>query len=395
MRRNESLSGVNNVENLPGVQGCMNSSGKRIIVACLLTAALGLILFPPWRGTHYIGHRPLWNGRGNPDWSRLALEVCLVAVICALAAVVAPMAGRLSATTLKVWFRRAGLVFGSAAVLILAATAGYDAIVRFALLRNYNQSVREFQAKTPLLQEAFPLDLSTPATTNGYQVQWDNPISNVHEAELMLRSLNCDDRSVQRAMARFLSASTPEYNNKTLTFAIGTAGEKQEDCPPKEDIFDQIATNTKAPKGTLAPPPGFDEEIPVPKPGAAARRTAAAQSSQITDSDVEFATSTATRKITFEFPIRDSDAAKRFFAPLPDWHTEALQHKIEVDRVPDWMKPGEPPAPWSFGEWLESRSSWVIPAAVLLALSALCFVAAIRINRVMPTAKAGVGGVRA
>lgn len=176
---------------------------------------------------------------------------------------------------------------GSAAVSILAAIVGYDGTVRIVLLRDYAQEVREFQAKEPLLQEAFPLDLSTTATTNGYQVQWDNPISNVHEAELMLRSLDGDDRSVQHAIARFLSASTPEYNNKTLTFEIGTTGEKHGDCLTKEDIFDQIASNAKAPKGTLAPPPGFDEEIPVPKPGAAARRTAAAQSSQITDSDVE------------------------------------------------------------------------------------------------------------
>lgn len=370
----------------------MNRSARRIIVACLLTAAVGLMLCPPWRGTHYIGHRPLWNGRGHPDWSRLALEVCLVAVIGALAAVVAPMAGRPPTSALKVWFRRAGLVLGCTAVLILAVTASYDGIIRFSILHDYKREVHEFQAKRPLLQQAFPLDLSPTVTTTGLQIQWDETISNVHEAELMLRSLNCDDRSIQRAMARFLSASTPEYNNKTLTFAIGTAGEKQEDCLPKEDIFDQIATNTKAPKGTLAWPPGFDEEIPVPKPGAAARRTAAAQSSQITDSDVEFATPTATREITFEFPIRDSDAAKRFFAPLPDWHTEALQHKIEVDRVPDWMKPGEPPAPSSFGEWLESRSSWLIPAAVLLVLSALCFVIAGRIDRTRPIAKSSAGG---
>jgi len=37
----------------------------------------------------------------------------------------------------------------------------------------------------------------------------------------------------------------------------------------------------------------------------------------------------------------------RFFGSSPDWYTEALQHNIEVARVPDWMKPGEMPASWS------------------------------------------------
>src|SRR5271166_2595787 len=109
----------------------MNWSRKRIIVACLLTAALGLMLYPPWHGR---GHRLLWNGRGSLDWSRLALELCLVAIIGALAAVVAPMAGRPSARALRVWLRRAGLALGCAAVLIVAATAAYDGIVRFWLV---------------------------------------------------------------------------------------------------------------------------------------------------------------------------------------------------------------------------------------------------------------------
>jgi hypothetical protein len=117
----------------------MGWSGKRIIVACLLTAALGLMLCPPWRGTHYIGHRLLWIGRGGLDWSRLALEFCLVAVIGALAAVTTPMAGRPSARALKVWFRRAGLVSGWAAITILALTAGYDAIIHVSLLRGYDR----------------------------------------------------------------------------------------------------------------------------------------------------------------------------------------------------------------------------------------------------------------
>src|SRR5271166_3070375 len=119
----------------------MNWSRKRIIVACLLTAALGLMLYPPWHGR---GHRLLWNGRGSLDWSRLALELCLVAVVGALAAVVAPMVGRFSARARRVWFRRAGLVLGFAAVLILAATAGHDAVAYFSLWRDYDQKVLDF-----------------------------------------------------------------------------------------------------------------------------------------------------------------------------------------------------------------------------------------------------------
>jgi hypothetical protein len=87
-----------------------------------------------------------------------------------------------------------------------------------------------------------------------------------------------------------------------------------------------------------------------------------------------------TRRIVFEFQMKDSDAAKRFFAPLPGWYAEALQHNIEVSRVPDWMKPGEPPASWSFTDWLDLRSSWLILAALMLAFSLLCFVVASRID---------------
>jgi hypothetical protein len=101
-----------------------------------------------------------------------------------------------------------------------------------------------------------------------------------------------------------------------------------------------------------------------------------------------------TKGASFEFYIEDRDAAKRFFGPLPDWYTEALQHNIEVARVPDWMKPGEPPAPGSFTDWLGSRSPWLILAAGMLAFSALCFVTAIRIDRTKPIAKSGVRGVR-
>jgi hypothetical protein len=358
----------------------MSQSGKRIAVACLLTLALGLMLCPPWRGTYYHGHRLLWNGRGSLDWSRLALELCLVAVIGALAAVVAPMVGRSSGRALRGSFRRAGLVFGCAAVLILAATAGYDGIVRFALLRDYNRKVQEFRAKGPLLQEAFPLDPSPTVVTNGYQIQWDNPISNVHEAELMLRSLGCDDRSIQRAMARLLSASTPEYNEKTLTFGLGVSGGKNGDCLP-QDIFDKVTAEARATAKTApapqkaspkltgeitvnarditpAPPAGFTEDVPTPA-----------------------------REIVFDFRIENSDAAKRFFAPLPDWYAEALQHNIEVSRVPDWMKPGEPPTSWSLGEWLDSRSSWLILAGGMLVLSTLCFLVARRIDRTTGNAK--------
>ena len=37
------------------------------------------------------------------------------------------------------------------------------------------------------------------------------------------KAQGCDDRGIQRAMARFLSASEPEYNDKTLMFGIGTS----------------------------------------------------------------------------------------------------------------------------------------------------------------------------
>ena len=69
--------------------------------------------------------RPLWNGRGSPDWSRLILEFCLLAVIGILAEIVAPVVGRPSARALKVWLRGTGLVLGCAAALILAATGSY------------------------------------------------------------------------------------------------------------------------------------------------------------------------------------------------------------------------------------------------------------------------------
>jgi hypothetical protein len=421
----------------------MNWSGKRTIVACLLTAALGLMLCPPWLGVYHHGHRLLWNGRGSPDWSRLTLEFCLVAVIGVLALVVAPMVGHPSASTLKVWLHRAGLVLGCAAALILATTASYDWLVRFSLLRDYNRKVQEFQAKAPLLQEAFPLELSDdPYGPYGGIVV--NSISNVHEAELMLRSLGCDDRGIQRAMALFLSASTPEDPNKNLTFEVGTTGEKPGGCVPKEDIFDQVGANTAPPLQAPAPPPGFTVDVPIEKdfekwraagknpsqkvkwddeakPESPPPRFTPVKPAAPTPSDESYWTKEPAapkqhasalkrhgkfsaadidlsaglvpkyREIVFAFRIENADAAKRFFAPLPDWHTEALQRKIEVSRVPDWMKPGELPASWSFTEWLDSRSSWLIPAAVLLALSALCFVTASRFKR---AGKDSVGSAR-
>jgi hypothetical protein len=356
----------------------MNWSRKRIIVACVLTAAIGLMLCPPWLGSYRRGHRLLWNGRGSLDWSRLALEFCLIVVIGALALVLAPMIGHPSIRALKTWFRRSGVALGCVAVVILAAVAGYDGIARVALVRDYNRSVQGFQAKEPLLREAFPLDLSPTITTDGYQIQWDNRISNVHEAELMLRTLGCDDHSLQQATARFLSASTPEYDDKTLSFGIGFSGEKSRGCA-LEDIFDKVSAQAKRkgpgqfslsdvdappPRKLPPPPPGFIETVP---PSSADAQTAR----------------TPMREITFTFRVNDTDAAKRFFAPLPDWWAEALQHNIEVASVPDWMKPGEPPAPWSFSDWLGSRRSWLILAAGMLAASALCFVVAGRIDRTM------------
>ena len=78
-------------------------------------------------------------------------------------------------------------------------------------------------------------------------------------------------------------------------------------------------------------------------------------------SKLDFAFNNPVREIWFGF---DRDAGERFFfAPLPEWHTEALQHNIQVARVPYWMSPGEPPTPLSFAGWLGSRSPVVILAA--------------------------------
>jgi hypothetical protein len=260
---------------------------------------------------------------------------------------------------------------GSAALTILVLTAGYDAIVRFTLSHDYNKKVQEFQAKGPLLQEAFPLVLAPTVVTNEIDFRLYNPITNVHEAEIMLRSLGCDGRAIQRAVALFLSASAPEYNEKTLTFGIGASDGKNGHCLP-QDIFDKVEAGVAAKTGSApqkaSPKVKWDDEAaPQAPPGF------------------------TEREIAFDFRIENSDAAKRFFAPLPDWYAEALQHNIEVSRVPDWMKPGEPPASWSFTEWLDSRSPWLILAAGMLALSVLCFVVARRIDRTTANAKSSAG----
>jgi hypothetical protein len=109
----------------------MNWSVKRIIVSCLLMAALGLMLCPPVRvvynaaGRSYSEHQLLWVGRGTLDWSRLVLELCVVAVIAALMAAVAPTIRRsLDSAPPSVSLRRVGVALAGTAVLILAAAAG-------------------------------------------------------------------------------------------------------------------------------------------------------------------------------------------------------------------------------------------------------------------------------
>ena len=313
----------------------MSWSGKRIVVACLLVAALGLMLCPPWLGVYHRSHRLLWNGRGNLDWSRLALELCLVAIIAALAAVVAPMFGRPSARTLKAWLHRASLVLGCAALLTLASVAGYDVIARLSLVRDFDRKVQDFKSKAPLLRQGFPLG-PAPALDSSLRAGRFSAdgllvcsISNIHEAEFMLRRIGWRDSDLPKASALFLSASEPDSQRKTLTFLSGS---------------DLAMSGTK---------------------GA-----------------------------SFEFYIEDRDAAKRFFGPLPDWWTEALGDNIEVARVPDWMKPGDPPAEWSFTDWLGSRAPWLVLITGMLALSALCFVLGRRIDMTTDDTNRSVGGVR-
>ncbi len=307
-------------------------SKTRIIFACILTAALGLMLWPPWHGK---GHRLLWNGRGNLDWSRLALELCLVATIAALAGVVAAMLERASARTLKVWLHRVGLVLGCAALLTLASVAGYDVVARVSLERDLDRKVQDFKSKAPLLRQGFPLDPALPLDSSLRAGRFSADrflvcsISNIHEAEFVLRRIGWRDSDLPDATALFLSASEPDSRRKTLRFLSGS---------------DLAMSETK---------------------GA-----------------------------SFEFYIEDRDAAKRFFGPLPDWWTEALEHNIEVARVPDWMKPGEPPASWSFTDWLGSRSPWLILAAGMLALSALCFVVGSRIDTTAADAQSSAGAAR-
>ena len=285
---------------------------RTIIVACLLTAALGLMLCPPFLEAYHHGHRILWNGRGNLDWSRLALELCLVTVVGGLAAVVAPMFGRPSAKVLRVWFRRVGLALGCAAVLILAATAGHDGIVYFTQLRDYDRRVEEFQTEAKVLQQAFPL---IPSGDSDHHISI--LISNFHEAEIVLSHFGYSEQQIEWTKGRFLAN---QYQGSV----------------------------------------GFAFNNPV-------------------------------QEIWFGF---DRYAGKRFFAPLPDWYTEALQHNIEVTRVPDWMKPGESPASWSFTEWMYFRSPLLILTTGMLALSALCFVVGSRIHTTVADAQGSAGAAR-
>jgi len=202
----------------------------------------------------------------------------------------------------------------------------------------------------------------------------------------MLRSLGCDDRGIQRAIARFLSASTPEYGTKTLTFVIGASDGTGGNCLPKS-VLDYDALAKQA--GEIASAPLVElksSDVEVASPKKAKKQAAAPK-------DLDFRPYRE-RGIGFDFQIRDSDAAKRFFAPLPDWHTEALQHKIEVARVPDWMKPGAPPASWSFTDWLDSRSPGLILAAGVLAFGVLCFVVGSRIDRILADAQGSAGAAR-
>jgi hypothetical protein len=327
------------------------------------------------------------------------LELCLVAIVGALMAVVAPMVGRPSIRAIGVWFRRVSLVLGCVAALILAAIAGYDGIVRFALVRDYNRKVQEFRAKTSLLQEAFPLKAQTYSTGDSARDRdWIvvYAISNVHEAEVMLRSLGCDESAVHSAVARFLSMSAPEYEDKTVTLEVGPSDEKGGDCLPK-DIFDRVGAEAAVATKSSANPPLDFSSIAEPLPSQAVPSTMPAapkkqQLPRLTLNDVEVRPKK--REIVFDFRIRDSDAARQFFAPLPDWYTEALQHNIEVARVPDWMKPGEAPPSWSFTEWMDSRSPVLILAAGILALSALCFVVGSRIHTTVADAPGSASAAR-
>ena len=290
----------------------MNWSRNRVIVACLLTTVLGLMLCPPWRGTYYHGHRLLWNGRGNLDWSRLALKLCLVAVTGALAVVAAPIAGRSLAAAPRVWLCRVGLALGCAAVLTVAATAAYDEIGYFTQLRRYDQRVEEFRTEAKVLQQAFPLIPSDDSDRTIFIL-----ISNFHEAEIVLRRFGYSEQEIQWAKGQFL---VKQY-----------------------------------------------------------------------EGSVGFAFNNPMREIWFGF---DRYAGERFFAPVPEWHTEALQHNIQVARVPYWMKPGEPPARLSFTGWLDSRSTVVILAAGTLVLSVLCFVVGSRIDRTVADAQGSAGAAR-
>jgi hypothetical protein len=73
----------------------------------------------------------------------------------------------------------------------------------------------------------------------------------------MLRSLGCNDRGIQHAIARFLAASTPEYDTKSLTFETETSnGKGGGNCLPK-DIFDRVAADPAAATKSEARKPSF------------------------------------------------------------------------------------------------------------------------------------------
>ncbi len=330
---------------------------KRVIAAVLLFAALGLMIYPPWRGRYgYSGHRLLWGQRGgNPDWAHLLLELCLLGAVGVLAALLAPIAERCSLATLKIWLQRVGLVLGCAAVLLVAVKAGYAGIAYYMQVRAYEAKVREFRAKTALLREAFPMQRAQspaiPPPPAGFDEEVPLPeqkkrgksaktgtdifdqaaaspqdtlpvyeITNFHEAEFILRRLGWGGNDIQRVTGMFLSATVPEsYQPKRLSFLSS----------------DEVARS-------------------------------------------------GTKGASIEFYIRDDDAAKRFFAPLPDWYAEALRQNIEVSRVPEWMKPGEPP---TFPDWLDWQTLWITPALVALALGVICFVTSRRLRATMPDAR--------
>jgi hypothetical protein len=64
----------------------MSRTGKRIIAVCLLAATAGILVYPPYHQEY----RFFWKA-GHLDWDRLALELCLLAVLGALAFTIASL----------------------------------------------------------------------------------------------------------------------------------------------------------------------------------------------------------------------------------------------------------------------------------------------------------------